>query len=179
MKGPLWVFFFFSQSWAISALFTLGEQNQDEQYTRGQPCWTAGWREQLHRRSFLPFANQRSKPPSHGTATASACVPDDGLLRTPRTPYGLIWSLKRNHEYTFTQLYFSNLEVGCFMLAGRHDRCISHRRTWVKSEPDKSRVLSDLCPACSCHLPGYWERMGGAEGNSWPIPKTTKGQGSI
>lgn len=131
------------------SLFTQGTQRA-EWYTRGQ---TGCWRGQLSRRC-VSLVNQRSTLPSHATTTTQANIPNDGLLRSPRTPYGLLWSLKGamdRHKYIFTPTPMKKLG---FQLARRHWQCISHWGTWVKSEPDKSRVLSGLCPACSCHLLG-------------------------
>lgn len=41
----------------------------------------------------LSLANQNSSLPSHATTVAWAGIPDDGLSRPTRTPYGLLWSL--------------------------------------------------------------------------------------
>lgn len=44
------------------------------------------------------LANQCSTLPSHAITTTQANIPHDGLLRPPRTPYGLLWSLKGTVE---------------------------------------------------------------------------------
>lgn len=101
--------------------------------------------------SAISLANHCSWLPSHATTTTQAKIPNDGPLRPPGTSYGL---LGRNHGETHTYSHPPQWRNWGFQLARRHWQCISHRGTWVKSEPDKSRVLSGLCPACSCHLLG-------------------------
>ena len=60
---------------------------------------------------LLSLANQSSALPSHATTIAKADFPNDGLLRPPRTPYGLLWSLKGamdTYTHIHTQLNNSN-----------------------------------------------------------------------
>lgn len=69
---------------------------------------------------LLSLANQSSTLPSHATTMAWAGILDDGLLR-PRTPYGLLWSLRgtmdmHTHIHTFNNSNSPHREVG--FLAG-------------------------------------------------------------
>lgn len=70
---------------------------------------------------LLSLANQSSTLPSHATTMAQANIPNDGLLRPPRTPYGLLWSLKGTMDtHIHKQLNNSNSpheEMG--VLAGK------------------------------------------------------------
>lgn len=70
---------------------------------------------------LLSLANQSSTLPSHATTMAQANIPNDSLLRPPRTPYGLLWSLKGTMDtHIHKQLNNSNSpheEMG--VLAGK------------------------------------------------------------
>lgn len=103
------------------------------------------------------LANQSSALPSHATTIAKADFPNDGLLRPQGPHMGCfgVWKEPWIHIHTYSHPAQQQQQPpwrNGNLLAGHPCQCISHRRTWVKSEPDKSRVLSGLCPACSCHL---------------------------
>lgn len=92
-----------------------------------------------------------------------------------RTIYVVLLSLKGTMDTDSCAHSHSTTLGWGFQLARRHCRCISHKRTWVKSEPDKSRVLSGLCPACSCHLPGQWGEDEGDRREFMTYPSSHRG----
>lgn len=87
----------------------------DEQYTRGQPCWTASWREQLYGHCFFPLLIR---------APHSPVTPPPRLLKTPKDPIWAALESERNHGYTYTHIHTKcrnsnspHLQVG--FLAGK------------------------------------------------------------
>lgn len=148
IESPLW----------FPSFFTQGKQGA-EWHTREQSCWTACWRGQpagggSSADSAFSLANQCSTLPGHATAATQAQIPNDGLLRPQEPHMGFLGVKKEPRVDRHTYSHPPQWRNWGFQLARRHWQCISHRGTWMKSEPDKSRVLSGLCPACSCHLLG-------------------------
>lgn len=152
---------------------------EDELSIRCQPCWKACWKEQFYRRCFFPFLIRAPSisvtPPLWLRQASQMMASYNPPQKTPCVPFCSLTESMDAHSHSSALIKNSNLEVGWFQLERRHCCYISRRITRVKSEPDKSRVLSGICPACSCHLPGKWEEGVRDRGEFMTCPSNHKG----